>query len=285
MVGIAHPRMPGAHSMPGAQNVPGMPNVMVFHGGSLPHNMPGAGAQHPQQQPFPVPHYTFVPHNSFVPAAPTMAPQGHQPQTHQPHGNMPHGPNGPGPGPNFFVPPNAGGPRNGHQPQNHPPGNPGPNNPGPNNPGNHQPPEAMVDQAMRFDRNHDGQLDRNELLELARQMHGPQPVGEGPNMRHPSGPGANNHGPVGQMHPTHRPGNMPQNPGQPNAYRPEGPNNSGVQRESREPRNTIEQRSPGMQRDSVERPREVGRSPQPRSESVPPRSREGERDGDKPRGT
>lgn len=37
-----------------------------------------------------------------------------------------------------------------------------------------QPPEAMVEQAMRFDQNHDGQLDRNELLELARQMHGPR---------------------------------------------------------------------------------------------------------------
>ncbi|MFN9911660.1 MAG: hypothetical protein ACK53L_03690, partial [Pirellulaceae bacterium] len=31
----------------------------------------------------------------------------------------------------------------------------------------------MVEKAMEFDRDHDGKLDRNELLELARTMHRP----------------------------------------------------------------------------------------------------------------
>ncbi len=65
--------------------------------------------------------------------------------------------------------------------------------------GEHGPPpspEAFVEMAMKFDTNQDGKLDRDELLQLAREMSPPLPSsqgrgpeGRGPEGRGPRGPG------------------------------------------------------------------------------------------------
>ncbi|MEI6526644.1 MAG: EF-hand domain-containing protein, partial [Planctomycetota bacterium] len=101
-----------------------------------------------------------------------------------------------GPGGGF-----QGGPPEGRRPEGGPPpegrrpeGGPPPEGRGPE--GMQGPnPERFVDQAMRFDRDGDGKLNRDELLEFARNMPGP---GQRPGMQGPGNQGPGNQGPRGE---------------------------------------------------------------------------------------